>query len=118
MHTHLTQDRLLSYVRLTLLLLYPLHLHGAIGCFTYEPVVLCIAGRDDEAQPCPEFKQVYAFEPIPDIYSVLVRNLHTSVSSAETGAGPRPVALRVALGAEQGEGEFHFFGSSPGESTR
>ncbi|CAM9552419.1 unnamed protein product, partial [Laminaria digitata] len=62
--------------------------------------------------------KVYAFEPIPDIYSVLVRNLHTSVSSVETGAGPRPVALRVALGAEQGEGEFHFFGGSPGESTR
>lgn len=118
MHTCLTQEGLLSYARLTLLLLYPLHLYITLGCFTYDPVVRCIAGRGDEAQPCPEFKQVYAFEPIPDIYSVLVRNLHTSVSSAETGAGPRPVALRVALGAEQDEGEFHFFGSSPGESTR
>lgn len=74
--------------------------------------------RRDEAHSCVEFKQIYAFEPIPDIYSVLVRNLHTSVSAAETGAGPRPVTLRLALGAEQGEGEFHFFGSSPGESTR
>ena len=63
-------------------------------------------------------KQVYAFEPIPDIYSVLVRNLHTSVGPSETGDGPKPVALRVALGAEQDVGEFHFFGGSPGESTR
>ena len=63
--------------------------------------------------------QIYAFEPIPENYSVLVRNLYnTSSDSVKAGTCPKPVALRVALGAEQGEEEFHFFEDNPGESTR
>lgn len=67
----------------------------------------------------PNNTQIYAFEPIPANYSVLVRNLfNTSSDSVKAGACPQPVALRVALGAEQGEEEFHFFEDNPGESTR
>lgn len=63
--------------------------------------------------------QIYAFEPIPANYSVLVRNLYSiSSDSVKAGTCPKPVALRVALGAEQGEEEFHFFEDNPGESTR
>eukprot|EP00903_Cladosiphon_okamuranus_P007602 g7373.t1 len=63
--------------------------------------------------------QIYAFEPIPVNYSVLVRNLfNTSSDSVKAGACPKPVALRVALGADRGEEEFHFFEDNPGESTR
>lgn len=63
--------------------------------------------------------QIYAFEPIPANYSVLVRNLfNTSSASVEAGACPKPVALRVALGADQGQENFHFFEDNPGESTR
>ncbi|CAM9464824.1 unnamed protein product [Scytosiphon promiscuus] len=63
--------------------------------------------------------QVYAFEPIPAIYDVLVRNLNNNASDIIKGRScPKPIILRVALGAEQAEEEFHFFGDNPGESTR
>ncbi|CAM9789830.1 unnamed protein product [Pylaiella littoralis] len=63
--------------------------------------------------------QVYAFEPIPAIYDVLVRNLsNASSDSVKAGTCPKPVSLRVALGAEQAEEQFHFFEDNPGESTR
>lgn len=63
--------------------------------------------------------QVYAFEPIPAIYNVLVRNLNNnSADIFKGGSCPKPITLRVALGAEQAEEEFHFFGDNPGESTR
>lgn len=65
------------------------------------------------------YTQVYAFEPIPAIYSVLVRNLYnTSSESVTEGTCPKPVSLQVALGAYQTEEEFHFFEDNPGESTR
>jgi len=63
--------------------------------------------------------QVYAFEPIPAIYDVLVRNLYnTTFASVSEGTCPKPIALRVALGEEKTEEEFHFFEDNPGESTR
>eukprot|EP00752_Nemacystus_decipiens_P003003 g2786.t1 len=63
--------------------------------------------------------QIHAFEPIPANYGVLVRNLYnTSSDSVKAGTCPQPVALRVALGAEQGDAEFYFFEDNPGESTR
>lgn len=65
------------------------------------------------------YTQIYAFEPIPANYSVLVRNLYnTSSDSVKAGTCPKPVALRVALGADLAEEEFHFFEDNPGESTR
>ncbi|CAM9091557.1 unnamed protein product, partial [Hapterophycus canaliculatus] len=64
-------------------------------------------------------QQVYAFEPLPTIYTVLVRNLsNNSLDVTKGGSCPKPITLRVALGAEQAEEEFHFFGDNPGESTR
>ncbi|CAM9293383.1 unnamed protein product, partial [Ectocarpus sp. 12 AP-2014] len=63
--------------------------------------------------------QIIAFEPIPVIYDVLVRNLfNASSGSVKEGTCPKPVALRVALGPEQAEEEFYFFRDNPGESTR
>lgn len=61
--------------------------------------------------------QVVAFEPIPPMYHVLVRNLK-SCKSAWTSPASSPVSLQLALGAEQGQEEFTFYLDSPGESTR
>lgn len=66
--------------------------------------------------------QIYAFEPIPVIYDVLVRNLRNNSLKLKFGDStnsiPKPVALQIALGAEHGYQEFTFFRDSPGESTR
>lgn len=65
----------------------------------------------------PFCMQVYAFEPIPVIYDVLVKNVH-SVEPVIAGVCPKPVVLRVALGAEQDQQLFIYFDTGPGESTR
>lgn len=77
----------------------------------------CLSPRHVSETMC---SQIYAFEPIPVIYDVLVRNLrNNSLKFGDSSSSvPRPVALRIALGAEHGYQEFTFFSDSPGESTR
>ncbi|CAM9981403.1 unnamed protein product, partial [Choristocarpus tenellus] len=66
-----------------------------------------------------EAQGVIAFEPIPAIYDVLVRNLYqNSVALVKSGECPRPLALQVAVGAGKSQDTFTFYHDNPGESTR
>lgn len=60
---------------------------------------------------CPMVKKIYAFEPVPDTYRRLCRNL------ALNNIEQRCVAMNVALSDADGETEIAYFPHSSGTST-